>query len=162
MKRLAISLILVLGSFIFAHSQEVFNEVLTKAEAVVNNPNADEMSIKVNHFKSTALRYLRTKAFETQDNVTAAFLDIQAYYLSEFLSKYFKELAAMQQADEKAKKGCIMMFVNTSVSNPLFMNADSETAESFITAEGNLTPFSLNTNWEKACAAIDEQMKKIK
>lgn len=138
-------------------AQQLYNEVLQKAEKVVNDPRADEVSIKVNHFKSTALRYTKTMAFKTRESVTTQFLDLQAYYLSDFLTRFFKELSGMQDSDEKARKTCVWEYVNISVSNPLFETADKDLTESFLKDKDNLTPFSLNTDWEKACQALDER-----
>lgn len=158
-RRIALSLLLAatVGS---AQAQELYNEVLNKAEAVVNNPKSDEVSIKVNHFKSTALRYTRNMALKTMPEVTTRFLDIQAYYLNDFLSRFFADLVTVQDSDERTRKEHIIMYVNASVGNPLFDKADAETAESFINDKDNLTPFSLNTDWEKACLAIDYQKDK--
>lgn len=160
-KKIALSILLAVGAGQL-QAQELYNEVLSKAEKVVNDPKADEVSIKVNHFKSTALRYLRHMAVKDMPEVSAQFLDVQAYYLTDFLSKFFKDMAAVQNDKTKARKECIIMYVNASVGNPLFESADTETAESFIDDKDNLTPFSLNTDWEKACQAIDYQKKKDK
>lgn len=160
-KNIVLSLFLTLGACQM-QAQEIYNEVLTKAEKVVNDPKADEVSIKVNHFKSTALRYTRSMALKNLPEVTTQFLDVQAYYLSDFLSRFFKDLAAVQDSDEKTRKERILLYVNASVGNPLFEDADTETAESFIDDKDNLTPFSLNTDWEKACQAIDYQKKQEK
>ncbi len=141
-------------------AQELYNEVLTKAEQVVNDPKADDVSVKVNHFKSTALRYLRHMAVKTTPDVNVKFLDEQAYYMSDFLGKFFKDLTEAQSKTEKARKECILMYVNASVGNPLFDTDDTETSESFIDDKDNLTPFSLNTDWKKACQAIEYQKEK--
>ncbi len=136
-------------------AQEIYNEVLTKAEAVVNDPKADEVSLKVAHFKSTALRYLRSTALQKNEDVTTFFLDTQAYYMSDFLGRFFADLTRHQNDSEDDRRATILHYINASVGNPLFKDVDEETAEIFIEDKGNLTPFSLNTNWEKACQALD-------
>lgn len=160
-KKIALSILLAVGAGQL-QAQELYNEVLTKAENVVNDPKADDVSVKVNHFKSTALRYLRHMAVKNKPDMSAQFLDIQAYYMTDFLSKFFKDLAAVQNDNTRARKECIIMYVNASVGNPLFESADTETAESFIDDKDNLTPFSLNTDWQKACQAIEYQKKEGK
>lgn len=138
-------------------AQELYNEVLQKAEKIVNDPRSDEVSVQVNHFKSTALRYTKNMAFKNRESVTTRFLDLQAYYLSDFLRRFFLEVGELQGSDTKTRKNRIWEYVNISVSNPLFDNADKKVAESFLKDEDCLTPFSLNTDWEKACQALDEQ-----
>ncbi len=155
MKKLLTAALLLLGLGQSATAQEVYNEVLAKAEAVVNDPKSDEVSLKIAHFKSTALRYLRTTALQKNEDVTTFFLDTQAYYMSDFLGRFFADLARHQNDSETDRKATVLRYVNASVGNPLFEDVDEETAEIFIEDKGNLTPFSLNTNWEKACQALD-------
>lgn len=140
-------------------AQELYNEVLKQAEAVVNNPKADEVSLKINHFKSTALRYLKNTALKKMETVTVQFLDTQAYYLSEFVGNYITELVRMRNDDEKTRKARILDYVNATVNNPLFEEADTEMTESFIVDKDGLTPFSINTNWERACQALKDPKK---
>lgn len=140
-------------------AQELYNEVLKQADAVVNNPKADEISLKINHFKSTALRYLKSTALKKMDTVTEQFLNTQAYYLSEFIGTYITELVKMQNDDEKTRKARILDYINATVNNPLFEEADTEWVESFIADKDGLTPFSINTNWERACQALKDPKK---
>ena len=159
-KKITVIIAILLGIQLSATSQEIYNEVLAKSEAIVNDPKASDINIKLNHFKSTALRYIRSTAHKQKKQVTASFLDVQAYYMSDFLGRFFKDLSTIQNSSEKKRKEYIMMYVNASVGNPLFENQDEEITECFIDDNNNLTPFSLNTDWEKACKAIDIQKKK--
>lgn len=137
-------------------AQQLYNEVLKQAEAVVNNPKSDDVSLKINHFKSTALRYLKNTALKEMETVTEQFLDVQAYYLSDFIGKYIKDLVSMQSDTEKARKARIIDYVNASVNNPLFKDQDEETTGCFIEDKDGLTPFSLNTDWKKASQALEQ------
>ncbi|MCM1108137.1 MAG: hypothetical protein NC388_03650 [Clostridium sp.] len=158
-KKLFIVLLCGLGSYSGLQAQQLYNTVLQKAEQVVNDPRSDEVSVKINHFKSTALRYTKKMAFEQHKSVTTQFLDLQAYYLSDFLGRFFKELSQLQDNDEKTRKNCIWEYVNITVSNPLFEHVDKNVSESFLEDKNNLTPFNLNTDWEKACQALDERQQ---
>ena len=50
------------------------------------------------------------------------------------------------------------MFMDASVSNPLFEDADEDNTMSYIIKGGELTPFCLNTDWQKAYAAAHSQL----
>jgi hypothetical protein len=49
--------------------------------------------------------------------------------------------------------------VDATVSNPLFNDTDEETIYAFIQEGTELTPFSLDTDWQKALAAVVAQLK---
>ena len=62
--------------------------------------------------------------------------------------------------NEDKRKEKIMLFMDASVSNPMFDDKDQETTMSYINEGGELTPFCLNTDWQKAYAAAKSQTKK--
>ena len=53
-----------------------------------------------------------------------------------------------------------MMFTDASISNPMFEDTDQETTLAFIKDGGELTPFSIDTDWQKAYTAAIAQLKK--
>ena len=53
-----------------------------------------------------------------------------------------------------------MLFMDASISNPMFDDNDEETTMSYVKDGNELTPFSLNTDWQKAYAAVKSQLKK--
>jgi hypothetical protein len=59
--------------------------------------------------------------------------------------------------EERAKK--VMIFLDATVSNPLFNDTDEETIYAYIKEGTELTPFSLDTDWQKALAAVKAQIK---
>ena len=135
-----------------AHAQEVFNMVLQSATRTVNSPTSNFTVTRVAQFKRTALTYLRDKAFEQSDSVKSAFLDTQAYCLSEFTTSFFNQIV---HCSGDTRRQVIQKFMDASRNNPLWGDPDTETTHSFITAN-ELTPFSLDTDWEKAFNAIKE------
>lgn len=143
-------------------AQEVFNSVLNNAEKIVNDPTSTFTNARICQFKCTVLHYMKKKAFETMPTVTERFLNVQAYYMSEFLSLFFKEILTNKKSTEEEKKARIMMFMDASCSNPLFDDPDKETVHSYITEGNELTPFSIDTDWEKAYAAATDQLKNKK
>lgn len=160
MKALYFVLLTILGLPINSQAQEVYNVALENATKIVNTPTASFTQTRIAQFKLTALVYLKKKAFDTMPTVEASFLNTQAYYLSEFLSLFFDEILKDHKAKEETRKEKIYMFMDASRNNPLFNDPDVSTTQSYITAGSELTPFSLNTDWEKAYGAALKELKR--
>ncbi len=160
MRYFLLSLILALCSFHTARAQDVYNLVLDNATSVVNNPLSNFMQTQIAQFKRTSLIYLKQKTLEETDTIPSCFLDTQAYYLSEFVTLFLNDVWRSKRLDEGKRKERIMMFTDASVSNPLFYDEDKETTLSFIKTAGEVTPFSLDTDWQKAYLAAKSQLKK--
>lgn len=140
--------------------QEVYNMVLASATRTVNSPTSNYTQTQIAQFKRTALVYLKRKALEADSTgVSSQLLDTQAYYLSEFLTYFFDEILKSRRLPDEKRKERITLFMDASVSNPLFGDHDEETTLSYITNGGELTPFSLDTDWEKAYAAVKATLK---
>lgn len=145
-----------------ARSQEVYNLVLENATKVVNSPTSGYAQAQIAQFKRTALLYMKKKAFERTDTVPAKFLNTQAYYMSEFLGLFFNVILKDNKSDASARKEKIMLFMDASAMNPLYNDEDKETTMAFVNDGGELTPFSLDTDWQKAYLAAVEKLKTLK
>ena len=142
-----------------AQAQEVYNFVMDNATRTLDNPSSNFTQTRIAQFKRTALTYLRSKAFETMPQVTNEFLNTQAYYLSEFLSTFFSQILRDSKLSAEVRKQKIFLFMDASVSNPLFSDPDKETTESYINEGSELTPFSLDTDWQKAYLAAKSKLE---
>lgn len=140
-------------------SQEVYNYVLENATRMVNSPTTNFTQTRIAQFKRNTLIYMKSKAFETMPTVTEEFLNTQAYFLSEFLSFFFDEILRDRKLDEETRKQKIYLFMDASVSNPLFNDPDTETTLSYIKEGSELTPFSIDTDWQKAFVAVKDNIK---
>lgn len=143
-------------------AQEVYNLVLSNAIRVVNSPTSGFAQTQIAQFKRTTLVYIKSKAFEQTDSIPASFLDTQAYYLSEFITLFFDEILKSKKMSDEKKRDRIYLFMDASVSNPLFNDPDEETTMAYIKDSGEITPFSINTDWEKAYAAVKDAIKSKK
>lgn len=85
------------------------------------------------------------------------FLDKQAYSLNHFIVSYFSDLAKAQKQSATAQKDIMTRYWKASAENPMFYNQDPEKTNAYINAPDCITPFSLNTNWEKADQAISKK-----
>lgn len=139
-------------------AQDVYNMALDNATRQVNAPTANFTQTRIAQFKRTTLLYLKRKAFETMPQVTTDFLNTQAYYLSEFLTLFFDEILKDRQLKADVRKQKIYMFMDASLTHPLFGDPDIETTQAYIQEGSELTPFSLDTDWEQAYKAARSRL----
>lgn len=158
-KLLLFALLLTSFSPATLRAQEVYNYMLENATRTVNTPSSSFTQTRVAQFKLTVLIYMKRKATETMPTVTENFLNTQAYYFSEFLSLFFDEILKDRRAKDEKRREKIHLFMDASLSNPLFNDPDEETTLSYIKEGSELTPFSLDTDWEKAYAAVKDNLK---
>ena len=155
MKKLFSVMLIALMGVAPMKGQEVFNQVVSNAKLVLEDPRADQFLISISQFKYTALQYLCNTAIrENGGSVEADFLDAQAYSLNHFVISYFSELAKAQKQSNTAQKDIMKRYWKACANNPLFKNQDKETTDAFINDPGCITPFSINTDWTKADAEI--------
>lgn len=141
------------------NAQEIYKLVYASAKSTLENPSTSLTKAKIAQFKLSQLTYLYKKAFETMPTVTDRFLDVQAYYLSEFMTLYQADLVKSSKLSGEARAKRVMIFLDATVSNPLFNDKDEDTIYAYIKEGTELTPFSLDTDWEKALAAVKAQLK---
>ena len=153
-KTIALTLALLLIATLNARSQEVFETVLKSATDVVDNPNSDDTQIQIAQFKINTLTYIHRKMIERDPNASAHDLDIQAYYMSVFLTHFFSDVYKLRGASNSARAKQLGMYIETSKNNPLFNDTDTSIAHAYIGDSESLTPFSLDTNWQKACEIL--------
>ena len=139
-----------------AQAQKVYNTVMDNALHVLNSPSSPFTQVQIALFKRDALLYLRKKAVEANGTPTGKFLDTQAYFLSEFLTLFFKDAVKTRRLDEDKWEKRKQLFTQASLMYTLVDDPDTSTTMAFMNKEGGITPFCLNTDWEKAYAAATE------
>jgi hypothetical protein len=55
----------------------------------------------------------------------------------------------------------IEIYRDASLKNPLFNDAGKETANCYVNDKATFTPFSLDTNWEKAYEIATQKIKEL-
>ena len=143
-------------------AQDVYNYLLDATTNPVNKPTSTYTQVRIAQFKRTALVYLKRKGFETMPEVTEQFLIKQAYYMSEYVALFFDELLKGKKDDDNKRKAKIYLFMDVSKANPLFDDPDTDITDAYIIEGNELTPFSLNTDWQKAYGAIKVELEKQK
>ncbi len=162
MKKVLLLALFISLSVTTVKGQDIYNFVLENATRTVNTPSTNFTFTRIAQFKRTALIYLKSKAHETMSEVTTDFLDTQAYCMSEFITLFFDEILKDSKLSPEARKDKIYMFMDATVMNPLFNDPDRETTYAYIDDGNELTPFSLDTDWEKALAQAQVLLKEWK
>ena len=162
MKKLFLLLFVITSLSIPSSAQEIYNAMLKSQKEIVNNGNSNLTLKKLAQFKVTALEYLKEKAFKSDKVITTKFMDDQAYYMNEFVNSFIQNVLVNQTLKKPDRKKRIMLYVDASGSNPLFKDTDKEVCDAYVTAGNQLTPFSLDTDWVKALAAVESEIEKLK
>ncbi len=155
MPKLILALFLLFVFTTRAESQNIYNFIIENARQTVNNPGSSFSRKQIEQFKLNALEYIK-QMLPNENNKAASdsLLDTQAYYLSEFTMLYFSKVLEDSQTNSNKRKKNIEIFAQASLQNPLFRNADAKNTQSGINEKNELTPFSLNTDWERALKAV--------
>ena len=129
-----------------SNAQEVFNSVLESAQNALKDP--------VQNFSKTQIAKFKIDALNRND-----LLDIQSYYMSEFISKYLTEIICCEGQPDSVKKAIVFLFVNASAVCPLFNDKDKDKINKYINSDKQLTPFCLDTDWKKAFQFVNKAME---
>lgn len=160
MKRLILSLVVAATATLSTHAQQVFLEIRDKAQATAADTHTAAMVRDINQFKVDALNYMAMKMKEQMPDSSAAFLDRQAYAMHSFISTYMKTLLAHRSDPQKIQVEYMKLFIDASISNPLFNDNDHDVVLAYYTTADCLTRFSLDTDWQRALLAVTTEMKK--
>ncbi len=151
MKRIVLILALLVVTLPAMKAQQVYDMVFESASRTVNNPMSDYTSLRLAQFKKTALTYMRQKAEASDTLINVSLLDYQAYYLSQFVTTYLKQVIRYGSEEQKGmRQNVIKLFVKASLDCPMWNDPNTEITQSYIGDNEELTPFSLDTDWQKA------------
>ncbi len=161
MKRILLSLAIILGLTNMAAAQSIYDEVKSNAQTAVQT-SSNELVKQINQFKLDALDYLLIKMREQTPDSTTAFLDKQAYALNGFIAFYIQQIVSMSTMPEAQKVKTVQLFMDASLSNPLFNDTDKELTQGYFANPNSITRFSLDTDWRRAFAAVVAETEKQK
>lgn len=161
MKHILLSISILFAFGVSAEAQEIFKMYKNDAKEIVDNPKSNPTVAKIAQFKYVGLQYIYDKAVQSDRDVTIKFLDDQAYYMNQFVNLFISDVLVNQSPSKSDKKKRILLFVDASGSNPLFKDNDKDVVDAYVTAGNQLTPFSLDTDWPKAYAAVQSELEKL-
>ena len=81
-------------------------------------------------------------------------LDVQAYYLSEFSTRFLHDVFRKEGLSHEQRKELYYRFVKAATTHPLFCDPDTVTTRAFSNDRKTPARFSLDTDWEKAFREI--------
>ena len=161
MKRLLLLLLLVAGTMGGAYAQEVYTQIRQKAVAQRDDQFGSDVVRQIGHFKVNALDYMARKMKEQMPDSTASFLDKQALAMNNYVSLYVQTLIEMKAQPANYQVKVMKLFIDASVSNPLFNDRDQELVMGYVADGNSLTRFSLDTDWQRALLAVNSELKKM-
>ncbi len=155
MKRIlfTISLLAVMAG---AFGQEAYNEAIRMAKAVADDTSRSLEERKIATFKKDALYYLGSQSYKLTPDSSASMLDYQALALFKFINLFQGRIAMSPKKDRTA---IINLFKSVSLAHPRFNDPNKEMVLAYITNEGYLTKFSLDTDWVAAYDDIRRRMQ---
>lgn len=139
-----------MASFAGMQAQSLYQTVYEKATAVVNNPASSDDAIQINQFKVTALNYMSTMVKKRGLQKDAYFYDSQAVNLSSFVTDFQANLEKARTLAPSKRTEILKIYTDASRFNPMFKDPDKEKVNCYVDDRNTLTPFCLDTDWEKA------------
>jgi len=150
MKKIILSLLVLMVSVASIQAQDLYKTVRDNATKVVNNPASSDEEIQINQFKVTALNYLSMMVQKRGLKKDTYFYDSQAVNMSSFVTDFQVNLEKARTISPAKRLEIIKIYTDASKFNPMFKDTDKERANVYVDDKKTLTPFCLDTDWEKA------------
>lgn len=171
MRKTILTLMLMLTAIAATAQERVFQTVYKMASKTASDPKEDPGVRRIAMFRVDAITYLNTQTLslltDSARAVTGAEaahlsqqLDSMAYYMYDYVDLYLKEY--QRARTDKAKAKVVKLFRDVSKTFPLFDDPDRELVWVYCDHEDSLTPFSLDTDWVKACITVRQWLKENK
>lgn len=168
MKHSIITLLLLAVTLTATAQERVFQTVYKMASKTANDPKEDPGVRRIAMFRVDAVTYLNTQTLSLLTDSARAVsgqeaahlsqqLDSMAYYMYDYVDLYLKEY--QRARTDKSKQRVIKLFRDISKTFPLFGDPDRELVWVYCNSEDSLTPFSLDTDWVKACITVRQWLK---
>ncbi len=161
MKKIILCGLIGLMTVSMAHAQSLYNTVRETATKVVNNPGSKSDEVEIAQFEIKALNYISAQATKRGLSQNEYFFDSQAVNMKSFVDdcRFYAQKAGKISAAKK--KQVVDCFKKASMDNPLFNDPDKQTTQAYIRNTQTETPFSLDTDWEKAYDQATREVRKI-
>lgn len=150
MKKFIFAMLLLAISAANVQAQSLYKTVYDRATAVVNNPSSSDEEVQINQFKVTALNYISMMVKKRGMNKDSYFYDSQAVNMASFVTDFQANLEKARAISSAKRNEILKIYTDASKYNPLFKDTDKEKVNCYINDKSTLTPFCIDTNWEKA------------
>jgi len=161
MKKSVIFLCLLAFNIVQANAQSLYKQVFDYATSIVNNPKSTEEQIQINQFKVTALNYMANEVKKRNLKKDSYFFDCQAVNMSSFITDFEQDVIKARSISTAKRLAVIDCYRKASMHNSLFNDTDKEKTMSYVNDKQTFTPFSLDTDWEKAYEEATKNIKSV-
>lgn len=154
MKKLLLSLTLLVAFTLTASSQEIYKEVrriMQQEEAIKNDASKSLDARKIATFKWDAIYYIIMKAGES-DSFTSYQVGQQTDAMIDFVNRYVKRLS--EEKKKQQREIIKSRYKNASLTNSLFNDMDKDIIYGYVDNQNFITQFSLDTDWVKALEEV--------
>lgn len=160
-KTLLIALLALSSGISQAQEQSLYERVYFDASAKVNDPESSIETIEINQFKVTALNYMSAQVTLRQQQRDSYFYDSQAVNLKCFVDDFLVNITKARAISTDKRKAVIACYRDASLGNPLFNDTNTDRTYCYVNDTKTYTPFSLDTDWEKAYNQATAKVKTI-
>ncbi len=160
MKQVFLTLLLA-ASVSAASAQSLYKKVFDNATSVVNNATSNDQQIEINQYKITVLNYISNQVKKRKLTKDSYFYDSQAVNLASFITDFETNVIKARSISTEKRLEVIKVYRDASLQNPLFGDDDKELTYVYVNDKQTYTPFSLDTDWEKAYAQATEKIKAV-
>jgi len=161
MKQVFLTLLLAVVSVSIASAQSLYKKVFDNATSVVNNAASNDQQIQINQYKVTVLNYISNQVKKRKLTKDSYFYDSQAVNLASFITDFETNVIKARAISTEKRLEVIKIYRDASLQNPLFGDDDKEVTYVYVNDKQTYTPFSLDTDWEKAYAQATEKIKTV-
>jgi len=161
MKKCMLLFCLVALSSVQSYGQSIYETVYRGALAKVNSASSSDATIDINQFEVTALNYLYLQVEKRDLEMGDYFYDNQAVNLKSFVDDFLYYLETARTMSTDKRKAVIDCFRNASLKNEMFGDLNRERSLCYVNDVNTYTPFSLDTNWEKAYSQAMKDIKEV-
>ncbi len=154
---------LIAAFYTSAHlqAQSLYRTVYEKAISIVNSAQSSQEQIEINQFEVTVLNYIQAQAKSRGLQKDEYFFDSQAVNLKSFIDDFVYYLNKARAISSSKRNEVIACYRDASLNNPLFNDLNKDRAFCYVNDTKSLTPFSLDTDWEKAYDQATLRIKAI-
>ncbi len=159
-KILTLACLLTIGASSVS-AQQLYKQVYDTAVEVVNDEKSSDEQIKINQFKVTVLNYITAQVQKQGKERDSYFYDSQAVNMVSFITDFQDNLVKAKAMSDAKRLQVIEIYRNASLNNPLFKDSNKEKTFCYVNDPTTLTPFSLDTDWEKAYEVATKEVKEF-
>ena len=143
-------------------AQELFKTVYEGALKVVNSADADDEQVEIRQFIVTDLNYITMQCQQRglhKDDFL--FYDSQAVNLKCFIDDFFFNITKARSISQAKRLEVLRIYQEASLKNPLFNDTNRTRTHCYVNDSKSLTPFSLDTDWDKAYEQATANVKAV-